>query len=390
MDSPAYQLPDGIRGRTVPIRDLDMHILETGDSSSPLLLLLHGFPELSVSWRKVMLPLAALGYRVVAPDQRGYGRTTPRTGYTRPISYEDDLQPFKMINLVTDIVALAYALGYRTVSSVVGHDFGSGVAGYCALIRPDVFKSVVLMSAPFTGPPSLPFDVDNPHSPATEQLTSLAQMVDVALAALQPPRKHYTAYFSGPDANADMVHAPQGLSAFLGAYFHMKSADWPENDPHPLGAPNIANLATMPHYYIMPLEATMADVVQRGAPSKDEAERNSWLPDAELALFTAQFGHTGFQGGLNWYRCMRDAQLSRGLTVFAGKRIEVPAMYLSGKKDWGVYQTPGAAEKMRYDVCAQMEEEDFVLVEGAGHWVQQEQPEQVIAHLARFLNKVKQ
>jgi pimeloyl-ACP methyl ester carboxylesterase len=131
-----------------------MHLLEAGfeGQGRPCVLLLHGFPELAYSWRKVMLPLATAGFHVIAPDQRGYGRTTGWDG-----TYDGDLQTFRLLNLVRDTLGLVSALGHRTVAGIVGHDFGSPVAAWCALIRPDVFRSVVLMSAPFAGPPPLPF-----------------------------------------------------------------------------------------------------------------------------------------------------------------------------------------------------------------------------------------
>ncbi|OBZ67325.1 Epoxide hydrolase 1 [Grifola frondosa] len=322
----------------LPIRDLVMHILEAGEPSSPLLILLHGFPELAISWRKIILPLAQSGYHVVAPDQRGYGRTTSILTPTGPIRYEDDLRPFRMLNLVNDIVALAYALGYKSVAAVIGHDFGSAVAAHCALIRPDLFN----MSG-----------------------------------------RH-------PSSSGWMMHLQpwtlRGLHSFLRGYFHVKSADWGINDPHPLTA-CAAALATMPHYYIMPLHATMTEVAQQNAPTPEEVSRNAWLPDEELAVYVAEFARTGFQGGLNRYRCLFDKQVSEDLTAFAGKRIDVPAMFLAGRKDWGVYHSPGALDKMQLEACSRMIAEDVVLIEGAGHWVQQEQPEQVIYHLKRFLDR---
>ena len=149
-------LPAGVRSRVVKnVNGLAIHVLEAGFETNgrPLILLLHGFPELAYSWRKIMGPLAAAGYHVVAPDQRGYGRTTGWDG-----AYDGDLDSFRLPNLVRDALGLVSALGYRSVAAVVGHDFGSPVAAYCALIRPDVFRSVALMSAPFGGPPQLPFD----------------------------------------------------------------------------------------------------------------------------------------------------------------------------------------------------------------------------------------
>jgi pimeloyl-ACP methyl ester carboxylesterase len=109
-----------------------------------------------------MPTLAAAGYHVVAPDQRGYGRTTGWDG-----SYDGDVGSFRLTNLARDVIGLVAALGYRSVAAVVGHDFGSPVAAWCALLRPDVFRSVVLLSAPFAGPPKLPFNTvrDPRHGP---------------------------------------------------------------------------------------------------------------------------------------------------------------------------------------------------------------------------------
>src|SRR6185312_6919271 len=125
---PAAALPPGIRARILPgINGLAMHILEAGHEGGdrPLILLLHGFPELAYSWRKAMPPLAAAGYRVVAPDQRGYGRTTGWDG-----AYDGDLGAFRLLNLVRDALALVAALGHREAAAVIGHDFGSPVAAW--------------------------------------------------------------------------------------------------------------------------------------------------------------------------------------------------------------------------------------------------------------------
>src|SRR5919205_3715739 len=152
----AAVLPSGVRSRFLDgINGLRVHVLEAGFESKgrPAVLLLHGFPELAYSWRKVMPALAAAGYHVVAPDQRGYGRTT---GWDA--DYDADLAPFRLLNIARDTLGLVAALGHRHVAALVGHDFGSPVAAWCALVRPDIFRSVVLMSAPFTGPPALPFN----------------------------------------------------------------------------------------------------------------------------------------------------------------------------------------------------------------------------------------
>src|SRR5437899_1988695 len=149
---PDIPLPSSIRSRYVDnVNGLRMHVLEAGfeQPGRPCVLLLHGFPELAYSWRKVMVPLASAGFHVVAPDQRGYGRTT---GWDA--DYDGDLAPFRLLNLVRDTLGLVSAFGYRSVA-VIGHDFGASVAAWCALVRPDVFRAVALMSAPFAGPPAL-------------------------------------------------------------------------------------------------------------------------------------------------------------------------------------------------------------------------------------------
>src|SRR5271166_2211241 len=158
-----HVVPPGARSRFLSdINGLRMHVLEAGfePRGRPLILLLHGFPELAYSWRKVMLPLAAAGFRVAAPDQRGYGRTT---GWDA--RYDGDLGSFRILNAVRDALGLVSALGHRDVAMVAGHDFGASVAAWCALVRPDVFRSVALMSAPFAGPPALPFDTANAAPP---------------------------------------------------------------------------------------------------------------------------------------------------------------------------------------------------------------------------------
>src|SRR6266536_4053675 len=215
-------LPAGIRSRFVhDINGLRVHILEAGLEGEgwPCVLLLHGFPELAYSWRKVMGPLASAGFHVVAPDQRGYGRST---GWDS--DFDGDLSSFRPLNLVRDALGLVSALGYHSVAAVVGHDFGSPIAAWCALVRPDVFRSVVLMSTPFMGPPALPFDTAAQRRGS--DVSAPGASIHDELAQLDRPRKHYQWYYSTRQANADMRDCPQGVHAFLRAYFHMKSADW--------------------------------------------------------------------------------------------------------------------------------------------------------------------
>lgn len=367
-DVAPWPLPDGVRSRRVQTdTGLAMHLLEAGDPGQPLVLLLHGFPEVCYSWRRQLPVLAAAGWHVVAPDQRGYGLTTGWCG-----GYDDDLAPFRVPALVDDAAALVRALGHRSAAALIGHDAGAIVTGWAALLRPEVFGSAVMMSAPFGGPPPLPV------APAPGQ-----RSLHDDLAALPRPRKHYQWYYSTAWADSDMRQAPQGLHAFLRAYFHMKSADWPGNDPRPLSGWNAEALATMPTYYIMDLDDDMPAAVATAMPSAAQVAANRWLTDADLAVYVEAFERNTFQGALNWYRCMTgEAQLAE-LARHAGRTIDVPAMFIGGRQDWGIYQKPGSIERMRDVACTRYE--GTQLIEGAGHWVQQEQAEAVNRLLLDFL-----
>ncbi|MBR0825509.1 alpha/beta fold hydrolase [Bradyrhizobium manausense] len=372
---PAVPLPAGIRSRYVDgINGLRVHVLEAGFETRGrrCVLLLHGFPELAFSWRKVMPALAAAGYHIIAPDQRGYGRTT---GWTA--DYDGDLAPFRLFNLVRDALGLVSVFGYKSVD-VVGHDFGSPVATWCALMRPDVFASLVMMSAPFGGAPPLPFNtVDAPAKPQADD------PVHRELAALPRPRKHYQWYYATRAADADMHRAPQGVHDFLRAYYHHKSADWADNKPYPLKSWSAGELAKLPTYYVMDAGETMAETVAKEMPSAAAIAANTWLPDSELAFYSAEYARTGFQGGLQWYRCGTTGVFNNELQLFSGHTIDVPSCFISGKQDWGTYQRPGVFEAMQRAACTNML--GCHLVDGAGHWVQQEQPAEVSRLLLDFL-----
>jgi len=377
---PEIPLPPGIRSRFVEnINGLTMHVLEAGFETRgrPCVLLLHGFPELAYSWRKVMPALAAAGYHVIAPDQRGYGRTT---GWDA--GYDGDLSPFRLMNLVRDALGLVFAFGYRSIDAVVGHDFGAIVAPWCALARPDVFRSVVLMSAPFTGPPPLPFDTVDAGPVAKP-----ADPIHRDLASLPRPRKHYQWYYSTREANADMHQAPQGLHDFLRAYYHHKSADWKGNAPFPLQAWSASELAKLPTYYVMDRDQTMAQTVAEEMPSAADVAANRWLPDHELKFYSDEYARTGFQGGLQWYRCGTSGVNNPDLEIFSGRSIDVPSFFISGKQDWGIYQRAGAMEAMQSTACSNML--GCHLIDGAGHWVQQERPDEVNRLLLQFLHGVR-
>src|SRR5688500_9258561 len=319
----AATIPIGIRSRIVPnINGISMHVLEAGyDGARPAVLLLHGFPELAYSWRHVMLPLAKAGYHVIAPDLRGYGRS----GGT-DVKFDDDLAPFSTLNRVRDMIALVAALGHTNVAAVVGHDFGSPTAGWCALARPDFFRSVVMMSAPFGGAPQLQ-GAQSAQGAESAQGARGAQgaSLDDELGKLSPPRKHYQTYYTTREANENMWHPPQGVHAFLRAYYHMKSADWAANKPFPLENNSATEMAKLPRYYVMDLDKGMAESVASEMPSAAEIARCRWLTDEELRVYSGEYGRNGFQGGLQSYRVGRVRRLPAGLPLVAARPVDCRA-----------------------------------------------------------------
>ncbi len=375
---PAELLPSGVRSRFVEgINGLRMHVLEAGFEAPgrPALLLLHGFPELAYSWRAVMPLLADAGFHVIAPDQRGYGRTT---GWDP--DYDGDVASYRRLNVARDALGLVHAFGYRSVAAVIGHDFGSPVAAWCGIVRPDVFRRVALMSAPFSGTPTLPFDTaDDP--PATAGTGTPPR--SVRLAALPRPRKHYQDYYRTREANEDFWHPPQGLHDFLRAYHHYKSGDWPGNRPFHLSSSSAEEMARMPSYYIMDLDSTMAATVAPYMPTPEEIADNTWLPDRELAVFVEEFARTGFQGALNWYRSGGFGSAEQQL--FAGRTLDQPTVYIAGAADWGSYQSPGALDRMANVACTDFR--GVHMIDGAGHWVQQERPVETAELLLEFLRE---
>jgi pimeloyl-ACP methyl ester carboxylesterase len=182
-----------------------------------------------------------------------------------------------------------------------------------------------------------------------------------------------------------MQHAPQGVHDFLRAYYHHKSADWAGNAPYPLQGWTANELAKLPTYYVMDLGKTMAETVASEMPTPDQVASCSWLPDNELSFYAGEYARTGFQGGLQWYRCGTTGAFNADYETYSGRTIDVPSCFISGKQDWGIYQRPGAIETMQTTACTDMRA--VHLIDGAGHWVQQEQPDAVSQLLLQFLRE---
>ena len=183
-----------------------------------------------------------------------------------------------------------------------------------------------------------------------------------------------------------MWKCPQGVHAFMRAYYHHKSADWKQNQPFPLKSWTAGELEKMPTYYIMDLGENMAQTVAREMPSAAEIAANKWLPDREMAVYAEEYGRNGYQGGLQWYRTNTSGANTADLQLFSGRTIDVPSCFIAGKSDWGIYQRPGGDMiTMQKEAVTNML--GCHLVDGAGHWVQQEQPEKVSALLVDFLKR---
>ncbi|AGP53588.1 alpha/beta fold hydrolase [Streptomyces rapamycinicus] len=308
--------------RTADINGLRLHLAEEGEG--PLVVLLHGFPEFWYSWRHQLRPLAEAGFRVVAPDQRGYGDSD------RPASPE----AYSILHLVGDVVGLIHALGEER-AYVVGHDWGSLVAWQTALLRPDVVRAVAGLSI-------LPM----PRGPVPPLLSTREQTGG----------RFYWNYFEQPGvAEAEFG---KDLDRTFRRMLYGASGDRPEPPAPPLVPPGGGFLDL----------------------AADPETLPGWLTEEDIAAYVAAFGRSGFTGGLNWYRSLdRNWELT---AAWQGARIEVPALYVVGDRDRAF---PGEDRIVPALSAAAPHHHTPVVVPGAGHWVQQERPEAVTAALLGFL-----
>jgi epoxide hydrolase A/B len=303
---------------------ISMHVAEAG--SGPPVVLCHGFPELWYSWRHQLPALAEAGYRALAPDQRGYGRTDA------PAEVTD----YDVEHLASDLVGLLDALEEER-AVFVGHDWGAAVAWQLPLLHPDRVRAVVGMGVPFTPRPPIP---------PTDLLRAMAG-----------DRFFYMLYFqdAGP-ADEELGRAPR---RFLARMF------WSSSGERPPGA-----------FHNLPAEGTgLMDVLD------DPPALPSWLGDADLDVYASEFSRTGFTGALNWYRNLdRNWEL---LAPLAGRRVEVPALFVTGDRDPVARFMP--AELMEGWVT---DLRGTVVIPGAGHWVQQERSVEVNRILLDFLSSL--
>jgi pimeloyl-ACP methyl ester carboxylesterase len=319
-----------IQHRQVDVGGLSMHIAEAGEG--PLVLLCHGFPECWYSWRHQLVALAEAGYHAVAPDMRGYGRTDA----------PEAIEAYTVFNLVGDLVGLLDKLGEKQ-AVIVGHDWGSVVAWHAAQLRPDRFGAVVGMSVS--------------HMPRMP-ISPLAMM-----KAAAGDNFLYILYFQEP-GRAEAELNPN-TREFMRKMMFTAS-----------GSIDRADLPTTPR----PKSAKFMDGMV------DPEKLPEWLSDEDLDVYVAEFERTGFTGGLNWYRNFhRNWEL---MAPFGDTRIKVPAHFIGGLRDLVVTGLEGEGESplvaMLGSFCDDLRGK--TLIEGAGHWNQQEKPEETNAALLEFLS----
>ncbi|MFF9210942.1 MULTISPECIES: alpha/beta fold hydrolase [unclassified Streptomyces] len=311
--------------RVVPSPAGRVHLVEQGDG--PLVLLVHGFPEFWYSWRYQLPALAAAGYRAVAVDVRGYGRSG------KPA----DPQAYRMLDLVEDNVAVVRALGEES-AVVVGHDWGATIAAHSALLRPDVFRAVGMLSVPYS-PPGGPRPSD-------------------VFAAMGGDEEFYVSYFQEP-GRAEGEIEPD-VRGWLAGFYAALSGD---TLPAP-GAPD-------PHF------------VTKGGTLRDRFPTGrlpGWLGEPELDVYAAEFERTGLTGALNRYRSMD--QDWADLAAYAGAPLTQPSLFAGGTLDASTTWLSDAIDAFPVTLPGLVSSH---LLDGCGHWIQQERPDEVNTLLVDWL-----
>ena len=309
--------------RAISANGIELFVREEG--SGPLVVLCHGWPELSYSWRHQVPALAVAGFHVVAPDMRGYGGT----------SAPEDINAYTLFDLVGDVVGLVDALGEKQ-AVVVGHDWGAAVAWHCAMFRPDIFTKVAGLSVP------------PPLRGRGRPLETLRQsgITNFYWHYFQPPGVAEAEFERDIATTMRVVLGGRRLSSDPAAALFIQDGKGFLGDPD----------------------------LSRPLPK--------WLNEADLAHFTEAYTKSGFRGGLNWYRNLdRNWELT---APWQGAQIHQPSLFIAGSKDsviTGLIGVKRVADMERVLPNLKCK----IILEGAGHWVQQERPDEVNAALIDFL-----
>jgi pimeloyl-ACP methyl ester carboxylesterase len=310
--------------RTVQVPGGRIHLVEQGEG--PLVLLVHGFPDSWYSWRHQLPALAAAGYRAVAIDVRGYGRS----------SKPHDIAAYRMLAHVADNTAVVHALGERT-ATIIGHDWGSPIAANTALLRPDVFTAVALLSVPYTPRSS--------HRPTD------------AYARIGGPGEFYITYFQ-PPGRAEAEIEPD-IRTWLAGIYATLSGQTPDRDA-----------------LIVPPGGKLSDQFTTGTPA-------GWLTETDLDFYTAEFERTGLTGALNRYRNVdRDWE---DLAAWHGAPLTQPSLFIGGELDPVTTWLANAINAHPTTLPGLVSSH---ILSGCGHWIQQEQPDQVNRLLLDWLRSL--
>lgn len=316
-----------IRHRMIPANGIEMHVAEAGEG--PLVLLCHGWPELWYSWRHQLVALAEAGFHAVAPDMRGFGRTSA------PVQIE----AYNILALAGDAVALVAALGEKH-AVIVGHDWGAPVAWHAAQFRPDIFTAVAGLSVPHR---------------------KRGRTIPIETFVKAGKADYYWVYFQEPGvAEAELE---RDVRNSIRRILYFGSGDTPRE-----------------HKMSLYVDRTQGFL----GSSYDPAPLPPWLTEADVDVFVAEYERTGFRGGLNWYRNIdRNWEL---LAPWQHATIDQPALFIAGALDATITGSLGQRGLDELDsIVPQLERK--ILLDGAGHWIQQERPDAVNAALIEFARR---
>lgn len=300
--------------------------------AGPLVLLLHGFPETSYAWRHQLAALSSAGFRAVAPDMRGFGRSDCPAEQAR----------YTTLDIIGDLVGLVEALGEQN-AVVVGNDWGATIAWQAALVRPDRFRAVVALGVP---------------------MMDRAPLTPSKLFPVMQQAWFYTHYFAQP-GYAEREFEADVATTLRKLYFWASGDAGPRdiNTPNPFG--------------LVPREAGLLDALPQPAALP------TWLSEHDFEVFVSAFAASGFRGGLNYYR---NLDRNWGLqAAFSGLQVQTPALYLVGEYDTGL-AIPGMQEIISLMPKLVPGLRGSQIIQGAGHWLQQEAPERVNTAVIEFLH----
>ena len=324
--------------RIIETNGIRLNVAEQGDG--PLVMLCHGFPESWYSWRHQIGALAAAGYRVIAPDMRGYGKSDA----------PEAIDQYTIFHLVGDLVGLLDALEART-AVVIGHDWGAGIAWQAARLRPDRFRAVVALSVPY-----------RPRGPV-RPTSVMPQTADA---------QFYQLYFQEPGvAEAELERDPRAtvLAMLYGASGEGAAAR----------RAVATSSGTAPNIGMVPKDGGFL----RGASAP--ATLPAWLSETDIDFYAAEFERSGFRGPLNYYRNIdRNWEL---MAAFAGMPVTAPALYVAGDRDM-VVSFPGTDQLLANLKQYVPALRDIQMLPGCGHWTQQERPSEVNATIIDFVRSL--